>query len=79
MNVHAIISANSSFDKTLQGIAEGLRTNGIGPSGKVLMYVPKSSSSTAIFPLPACKICQAISPLKIDRYRQPFYRAIKTV
>lgn len=29
-NVHTIISANSSFDKTLLNVAEGLRTNGIG-------------------------------------------------
>ena len=36
-NMHTIISANSSFDKALLSVAEGLRTNGMGvSSGKVI-------------------------------------------
>jgi Beta-ketoacyl synthase, N-terminal domain len=31
-NVHTIISSNSSFDKALLNVAEGVRTNGIGVS-----------------------------------------------
>jgi hypothetical protein len=50
--VHALIPANSSFDKVLLSIVKGFRTNGLGvSSGKVILFTFLTEQTNVFFDL----------------------------